>query len=575
MPSQKHTYIIISLFIITLFPFAKLQARTNDYFASDSTRVDYLSKNGSTVGDSIINYGKLFLNTPYRYGSTGVSSFDCSGFTSYVYRNFGYDLGRSSVDQSRQFNQVDKNELKAGDLVFFSGRHRSKNVGHVGIVVSAGNGEFNFIHAAVHNGVTISNSKEAYYTKRFLKASRVIGATPILTAVHKFFTKTFSNDEPATKQTSAKTQVQNFAANQPQAALQTTNPVKKTRKIPAEYHTVKSGETLSSIALQYGLTIAELKKKNKIKGNKLKLKQKIKVKDEETVVETINQPTTNAPQIAESKNTSGKADAQKSNTEASSKSGDISHKVKKGETLYSIARQYNLSVDELKKINDIPNGKIRPGQELKVAQQQTDHQTKNTEVAKAETSQKLATHKVASGESLYSIAKMYGITVDELKRINNIPTGKIRPGQELKLSDDGDKNKNAVAEKAENKPSTKNETAANANTVNYKVKKGESLITIANDNNITVDELKKLNNLSDSKIKAGQELKLTQSAGKSKNTKNHTESKTIEHKVKSGESYYSIAKDYGCTVDDLKEWNKKTGTKIKPGDKIVVHPNAN
>jgi len=573
MPSQKHTYIIISLFIITLFPFAKLQARTNDYFASDSTRVDYLSKNGSTVGDSIINYGKLFLNTPYRYGSTGVSSFDCSGFTSYVYRNFGYDLGRSSVDQSRQFNQVDKNELKAGDLVFFSGRHRSKNVGHVGIVVSAGNGEFNFIHAAVHNGVTISNSKEAYYTKRFLKASRVIGATPILTAVHKFFTKTFSNDEPAAKQAPAKTQVQNFAANQ--TALQTTNPVKKTRKIPAEYHTVKSGETLSSIALKYGLTIEELKKKNKIKGTKLKLKQKIKVKDEETVVETINQPATNAPQIAESKNTSVKAEAQKSNTEASSKSGDISHKVKKGETLFSIAKQYNLSVDELKKINDIPNGKIRPGQELKVTQQQTDHQTKNTEVAKVETSQKSGTHKVVSGESLYSIAKMYGITVDELKRINNIPTGKIRPGQELKMAEDGDKNKNAVAEKADNKPSTKNETAANANTVNYKVKKGESLITIANDNNITVEELKKMNNLSDSKIKAGQELKLTQSAGKSKNTKNHAESKTIEHKVKSGESYYSIAKDYGCTVDDLKEWNKKTGIKIKPGDKIVVHPNAN
>jgi len=143
------------------------------------------------------------------------------------------------------------------------------------------------------------------------------------------------------------------------------------------------------------------------------------------------------------------------------------------------------------------------------------------------------------------------------------------------MAEDGDKNKNAVAEKADNKPSTKNETAANANTVNYKVKKGESLITIANDNNITVEELKKMNNLSDSKIKAGQELKLTQSAGKSKNTKNHAESKTIEHKVKSGESYYSIAKDYGCTVDDLKEWNKKTGIKIKPGDKIVVHPNAN
>ena len=570
MPLQKHTYIIISLFIITLSPFASLQALTNQYFASDSTRVDYISKNHSAVADSIINYGKLFLNTPYRYGSSGTSSFDCSGFTSYVYRNFGYDLGRSSVDQSRQFSQVDKNELKAGDLVFFSGRRRSKNVGHVGIVVSADNGEFNFIHAAVHNGVTISSSKESYYTKRFLKASRVIGATPILTAVHKFFTKTFSNDEPTAKQTAAKTTVQNFAANQPQNALQTTNQVKKTRKIPAEYHTVKSGETLSSIAQKYGLTIAELKKRNKIKGDKLKLKQKIKVRNEETIVEMVNAPV-NSPQTVENKNTSGKADAQKTNTEATAKSNDISHKVKKGETLFTIAKHYNITVDELKKLNDISNGKIRPGQELKVAQQQPDRPAKNAEVAKAESSSKSVTHKVTTGESLFSIAKMHGITVDELKRINNIPTGKIRPGQELKLSDDGDKDKNAVADKSENKPSTKNETSAN--TVNYKVKKGESLITIANDNNITVEELKKMNNLSDSKIKAGQELKLTQSTEKSKKTKNHAESKTIEHKVKSGESYYSIAKDYGCTVDDLKEWNKKTGTKIKPGDKIIVRPN--
>jgi len=175
---------------------------------------------------------------------------------------------------------------------------------------------------------------------------------------------------------------------------------------------------------------------------------------------------------------------------------------------------------------------------------------------------------------LYSIAKKYNISVDELKKTNNIPNGKIHPGQELKLtqSDNDSKTKNTVAEKADNKQVAKAET--NGNIVTYKVKKGESLITIANDNNISVEELKKLNNLTNSKIKSGQELKLTtQSSGKVKGAgaKTQNDSKSIQHKVKSGESFYSIAKDYGCTVDELKEWNKKTGSKIKIGDQIVVY----
>ena len=572
MPLQKHTYLIISFLSLIMFPFAKLHSKTNESSSSDSTRVNYLSKNQSSITDSVINYGKLYLNTPYHYGSPGTSSFDCSGFTSYVYRNFGYNLERSSVDQARQFDAVDKSQLKAGDLVFFSGRRKSKNVGHVGIVVSANEkGEFNFIHAAVHNGVTISSSTEAYYTKRFLKASRVIGASPILKVLHKLVNQTFNNEPETPKQVQSKTQISNFSSIQTQNPSQATNVVKQTKRVQAEYHHVKSGETLSSIAQKYGLTVAELKRKNNIKGNKLKLKQKLKVKDEETITETVNAPVNNT-QIAENRNQTTKAESSKSRKDETSNQGVATHKVKKGETLFSIAKANNISVDELKQINNIPNGKIRPGLELKLNQQVEP--TRTVEVAKVETSQKSGTHKVVSGESLYSIAKKYNISVDELKKSNNIPNGKIHPGQELKLtqSDNDSKTKNTVAEKADNKQVAKAEP--NGNTVTYKVKKGESLITIANDNNISVEELKKLNNLTNSKIKSGQELKLTtQSSGKVKGTgaKTQNDSKSIQHKVKSGESFYSIAKDYGCTVDELKEWNKKTGSKIKIGDQIVVY----
>ena len=66
----------------------------------DSIRVNFFASNERAVNDSVVNFGKMFLKTPYHYGSPGISSFDCSGFTSHVYRNFGYNLERSSADQA-------------------------------------------------------------------------------------------------------------------------------------------------------------------------------------------------------------------------------------------------------------------------------------------------------------------------------------------------------------------------------------------------------------------------------------------------------------------------------------------
>lgn len=634
MSLKTHTYLILSTFILIIFPTTQLHSEMIGSSASDSARINYSSRNQVALSDSIINYGKLFLKTPYRYGSTGTSTFDCSGFTSHVYRNFGYDLNRSSVDQSRQFDSVDRSQLKAGDLVFFSGRKRSKSVGHVGIVVAAkGNGEFEFIHAAMHKGVTISNSSESYYTKRFLKAGRVLAVNPLLNVVHKFLLPKKSNTEAA-----APSRPTYSRSSQPSVSAPV--PPKQVKKVvPAEYHRVKSGETLSEIAEKYGMTVAELKQKNNIKGNKLSLKQKLKVKDAETVLiadatqkktteVADNKPTTNVSASLKSDQASSVMHAGLFHTVKKgeslfsiSKLYDVSidqlkklnssfggkirpgqelkvqddepnknvvaakqessqkttkHKVASGESLYSISKKYNISIDELKRINNIPNGKIRPGQELKMNQQATS--AKSVEVAKVETPQKEkgTTHKVTPGESLYSISKKYNISIDELKRVNNIPTGKIKPGQELKISqqDDNDnKAKNLVAEKSNNKQAAK--TEASDKTITHKIKKGESLISIAKDNNISVEELKKINNLDDSKIRFGQEIKLTQSAGKTKNTssKKAESTKSIQHTVKSGESYYSIAKDYGCTVDDLKEWNNKPGSKIKVGEKIIVKSN--
>ena len=112
----------------------------------------------------------------YRRGSKGPSSFDCSGFTGYVYSQFGFKLGASSSGQFSDGVPVEKGDLRPGDLVFFTGRNSKGGVGHVGIVVKADNDSdsFSFIHATISGGIRVDKSSAPYYSKRYLGARRII-----------------------------------------------------------------------------------------------------------------------------------------------------------------------------------------------------------------------------------------------------------------------------------------------------------------------------------------------------------------------------------------------------------------
>ena len=129
------------------------------------------------VADSLISLAKEYTGRRYHFGAQGPNAFDCSGFTGYIYRQFGISLSRSSTGQSTDGRAVEgpMSQLQKGDLVIFSGR-RSNTIGHVGIFIEmdADNKSFAFIHAAIHGGVQISHLSEPYYKKRFLGARRVL-----------------------------------------------------------------------------------------------------------------------------------------------------------------------------------------------------------------------------------------------------------------------------------------------------------------------------------------------------------------------------------------------------------------
>lgn len=125
--------------------------------------------------DALLKLAFSFRGTPYVYGASRPGAFDCSGFTSYVFRQFGYNLDRTSGGQANNGRSVSRNELKPGDLVFFNGRALGSRIGHVGIVTSVGeDGDFEFIHSSNSKGVVVSSSDEPYYKRRYVKACRVL-----------------------------------------------------------------------------------------------------------------------------------------------------------------------------------------------------------------------------------------------------------------------------------------------------------------------------------------------------------------------------------------------------------------
>lgn len=124
----------------------------------------------------LLEEAKAQLGCKYRHGHSGNGYFDCSGFTKYVYARIGYYLNPSSKVQFTQGRPVKKNELRAGDLVFFGGSKAINTVGHVGIVVdvSRDGKSFRFIHAS-NRGVVIDRFPDMeYYVKRYIGARRIL-----------------------------------------------------------------------------------------------------------------------------------------------------------------------------------------------------------------------------------------------------------------------------------------------------------------------------------------------------------------------------------------------------------------
>ncbi|MGN0968252.1 MAG: C40 family peptidase [Oscillospiraceae bacterium] len=122
------------------------------------------------LGSQVVAYAKQFLGLPYVYGASGPNSFDCSGFTSYVYKHFGYTLNRSAAGQYSNGTSIDQSQLQPGDLLLWRAYGSSKTATHVGIYI----GDNQYIHASSTGGCIRINDMNYAANSRYLVGVRRI-----------------------------------------------------------------------------------------------------------------------------------------------------------------------------------------------------------------------------------------------------------------------------------------------------------------------------------------------------------------------------------------------------------------
>ena len=208
--------------------------------------------------------------------------------------------------------------------------------------------------------------------------------------------------------------------------------------------------------------------------------------------------------------------------------------VQKGDSLYSIANKLGTTVSELKKENNLTTNTLQIGEVLRVPTKEIYEEEENIYIVK-------------KGDTLYSIAMANNTTVDELKKANNLTSNILSTGQLLKIP-------SALLPES-----------------TYIVKKGDSLYSIANKYNTTVDELKRINNLTSNILSIGQVLKLPSD----KVSDIEKEENTINYTVQKGDSLYSIARKYSTTIDKIKDLNNLTTNLLSIGQVLLIPTDTN
>jgi len=322
--------------------------------------------------------------------------------------------------------------------------------------------------------------------------------------------------------------------------------------IPINYH-VKKNESLLSIADLFNSRVSDIRNWNNIPyTSTIIVGQNLTIYVPEDKKEFYASLDTQSP--IEKTTTS-------QNTVQKNTSSFVYHRIRRGETLNSIAGKYNVTISSLREWNDLEGNKIYAGRNLKIyTDKSPSNYTSNDDVTTTKTS--LFRYRVKKGDTISELAEKFGVSTVLIKKWNNISDNKLIAGKTIKIY---------TNEKTSSLGD--NTTKTSSNVIYHKIKSGETIGQIAELYRVSSSSIRKWNGLKSNKILAGKTLKIYSDSDvydipETKVTKNVKTGKT--YIVKSGDTLFSIAQVHNLAVAKLKNLNSITGNKIVVGQVLKV-----
>ena len=278
-------------------------------------------------------------------------------------------------------------------------------------------------------------------------------------------------------------------------------------------YTVKAGDTLWGISNQFGVSVTELARLNNVNANTLKIGQVLNIPSD-----TGTNP-----------------------------SNMFMYTVKKGDSLYSIAKKYNTTVKDIIDINSLKDTSLSIGQQLRIPEKYTEGEL---------IVPNYINYTVKKGDSLYKIANEFNVSSNIIMEDNGLTNSNLAIGQNLKIRVIDDNNVVVL----ECFGDDYDPPSQDISTTTYTVKKGDSLYSIANRFNTSVSDITRLNNLSSNILTVGQQLMIPNSINNSSTT----------YTVKKGDSLYSIANRFNTTVNSIKNKNNLTTNNLSIGQVLII-----
>jgi membrane-bound lytic murein transglycosylase D len=309
-------------------------------------------------------------------------------------------------------------------------------------------------------------------------------------------------------------------------------------------YSIRRGDTLAGIAQRHGVSIAQLRAWNGLRGNHIVAGRRLVVGEKRSVPSSSSETVaTRTPNTAAAK-----------------------YRVRAGDNLASIGQRFDVSVAELMSWNNLRSTNIQAGRYLVVSPRgaaSKEGSLIGVANAASEVPTPVDRYQIRPGDTLASIARRFGVSVSELQEWNGLRGANIAAGDYLTIRPGS----------ASGAPPSSRAAASSA--TRYQIQRGDTLDSIARRFGVTVAQLRDWNGLRGTRIAAGNYLRVAgaqipQASSSGGSRRVAAASTSSRYQIRRGDSLDSIAQRFGVTVDQLRAWNGLRGNRIMAGDYLIV-----